>query len=240
MLTDPIARMMDPDPRTRWSMPDAAQVLRRLAGGRGAPPATPPPPRPSLGSTRPGPAPRQQRTARRGPLATVLALALLVALGTAGYLLATGSGTGPDPTAPAPDERRSPPKSPPSSPGDSRSASPHPDQATRAAPVGKVGFVDRYFQTMPEDTDAGWSMLAASMQERVGRDYYESFWGSVDAVEAAGTTAVAGAPAVTTRLAYRFDDGEVVVERQRITLRKAGDGFRIVDDEVLSSRTVSE
>jgi serine/threonine protein kinase len=32
MLTDPIARMMDPDPRTRWSMPDAAQVLRRLTG----------------------------------------------------------------------------------------------------------------------------------------------------------------------------------------------------------------
>ncbi|HEX6518212.1 MAG TPA: serine/threonine-protein kinase [Nocardioidaceae bacterium] len=35
-LTEPISRMMDPDPASRWSMDDAAHALRRVAGPGGA------------------------------------------------------------------------------------------------------------------------------------------------------------------------------------------------------------
>ncbi len=100
-------------------------------------------------------------------------------------------------------------------------------------------FLQRYFDTVPADTSTGWTMLAPSEQS-VGRAAYESFWGSIASVDASNLDPV-GPGAVDLTLTYHFHDGRVVVERQRLSLtRSTTGGYLITDDQVLSSRTISE
>ena len=229
-------------------MADAAHALRRLPD-----PARDPAPTP-----RPGPAPSEDPGSSRAggprhwPLVAALVLGLLVVLAAGGYLLAGAGSDTAGPPSPAPGDGPATPspseQAPSGTPSPSRPASPAPgshqgrrDPTQGSAPsYGKVATVDRDFGAMPGATDVGWTRLTPGMRQRVGRDSYESFWGSVDAVQASGTTPVRGEPAVLTTLTYHMDDGRVVRERERITLQRLGSRYLIADDEVLSSRTVSD
>jgi len=264
-LAEPIRRMMDPDPRTRWEMRDAQHALKRLTDSPREWPAA------GLAETASIPAaaspaasgptdadPTGQETApwgsatpdrsRRGPILALVALALLLVLGTTGYLLTTAPDDEQTPAAPSPSAEASAEPSPteessPSEPpSDTQSPEPSPTPGREQTPPGQaqVAAVESYFQTLPGDTDAGWARLAPSMQQEVGRDDYESWWGSIESVQTEGTTPVRGEPAVTTRITYSFKDGRVAVEEQRILLERAGGDYLIADDQVLSSRTVSD
>lgn len=98
--------------------------------------------------------------------------------------------------------------------------------------------VQDYFSVMPGDTDAGWSMLAPSMQAQ-GRDSYDSWWSKVDSVDLQAAKAVPGQEQVNIELTYRFKDGSAKQETQRLTMQESDRGYLIADDEVLASRTVS-
>lgn len=128
---------------------------------------------------------------------------------------------------------------PPSATADSSPRPPTPDPNPSPDPTSaKVAFIEEYFETVPQDTDTGWHRLAPSMMRAVGRDTYESFWGSIASVQANEATPVRGEPVVEVVLTYTFEDGRVVTERQRIVLAESENGYRIADDQVLSSRTV--
>jgi hypothetical protein len=114
------------------------------------------------------------------------------------------------------------------------------ESATREAPSGQVeeeaaDFVEEYFETVPGDLDTGWSQLAPSMQAATGRASYDSFWSDIEDVDVASVTADPGAESATVSLTYRFTDGREVAERQSISLERAGDGFLISGNTVLSS-----
>lgn len=292
-LTDPIGRMLDRDPASRWGMADAAYALRRLAGpaqpddweddptattpvvppagaaaaggvpgGGAAAPAAghePPPGDDSRPDGKPVPGARSRRETP-GPLAALVAVLVLLAVAGAGYAMLT---SGDEPSA-APDRARSQqPGAGPHRDEDSPSASPSPTSADSeesatpsgstgspsaptgsqkgggAQPGGMVGFVQSYYgPTMPDDLDAGWSMLSGRMREEVGRGSFDSFWDDIDEVDSSATSPQ-GADSVLTTITYRYDDGRVVRERQRVDLVREGGEWRIDDDTVLSSRTVS-
>ncbi len=251
-LTDALARMMDPDPKSRWTMDDAAHTLRRIAeraaGTSGQDQKTTLIPAPSeeetTARTAPAPAPAPAATAtepttrprRRGLTAWLVgAAALVVLIGAIGLALSLG-GKDPDRTAGTSPDAPSSASPPRESPPESKSPSARPSQRATGA-AAKERFVEDYFAAMPEQTDEGWQRLAPSMRS-VGRGAYEDFWGSIDEVELERAQAVPGGSTVDIRLTYRFDDGRVVTEEQRLTLDRTSDGFLIADDQVLSSRTV--
>lgn len=247
VLTEPLARMLDPNPASRWSMADAAHALRRLADGQ--PPGVDdretaviaaPVPGPSAPSGPVAAEPDHEDRPRTRPLPWLVAVLALLAVAGAGYLM-LGAGGGETPAAAPQDSTSSPPGTERSTrPSESKSAEPSPRSTPppKDAAAAKVRFVETYFATVPDDTDAGWDQLAPSMQQEVGRDDYEAWWGSIDSVEATDVTPVAGEPAVNVVLTYSFDDGRVVEERQLIRLQPTGGEYLVAGDEVLSSRTV--
>jgi serine/threonine protein kinase len=246
-LTEPIARMMDADPRSRWGMADVSHALRRLPDRVAAPePAAAPEPVPL--SERPASEDRGRppaRASRHWPRVAAVALVMLAVLAAGVYLLAfNGPDTG-TPASPPAGGQSATPSGPTASgtPTPSRSPSPHKQGSTSAprtgASLGRVATVNRYFAAMPGATGIGWTRLAPSMRRSVGRGSYESFWGSVDAVQTSGTTAVRGEQAVLTTITYHMADGRVVQERHRIALQRVGGRYLIADDQLLSSRTVS-
>lgn len=276
-LTEPIGRMMDRDPASRWAMADAAHALRRLSD-RKAPPSA------DAGTTafaatgareqEDTPRPAEPATSADGGrkhrlVPWLLALLLIVVL-AGGYLLFSGRDNRQAPSAaprdqssasltPSPSRASKPssstpsPSRPPSStpsPSQPPSAQPSPTTASshpsaestppapkQASDAAEVAAAKHYIDTVPDDTDAGWAQLAASEQS-VGRGSYDSFWGSIDDVQASDVRAVADEPAVNLTLTYHFHDGRVVVETQRIGLERSGGDYLIADDEVLSSKTI--
>ena len=284
VLSQPIARMMDRNPRSRWEMADAAQSLRRIAGGPrpaadestvltaapaivsgGAAPAV------ASGDDAPDAVPsatddRQGRPAVAWVLAFV-ALAVVAGLGwlllssdrEAGTFAGDNTPTATAPESPAdlePTGRREPTSEPTAEPDDAepaqeateapedeptatRKPTPTEQEPPRSGGAGGRGaVVQRYFGTVPGDTDSGWQMLTPSFQQEVGRTDYEAFWASVSSVQL-GTVTPARDSAVDVEITYTFDDGSAYVEQQRIYLARADSGWLIDGDEVLSSRQVS-
>jgi hypothetical protein len=256
VLTEPIIRMMDPDPRSRWAMADAAHSLRRLAGasapgwaeqtqtipvtappeqaGPSTPP-TPPPPTAAPAGTGPSTASR-----RRGALAAAVALVALLALGGVGYMLLTGPGghtaaSPPDGQGGSPGSSGSPTAGSPSA---QSSPTNGPTRGRHGTAAGKSEFVDRYFAAMPGDTQTGWALLTPGMRRDVGRGSYERFWGTVDSVSTRRTVPVPGEPAVLTTITYHMDNGRVVRERHRIALQRVGGRYLIARDQLLHTRTI--
>ncbi|HLN78213.1 MAG TPA: protein kinase [Nocardioidaceae bacterium] len=292
-LAGPIARMMDRDPGSRWSMADAAHSLHRVAeqgdagndetavfagpvGGATAAGAAATAPEadeaawaeddwgrpgpewaPAAGPT-PGPAGQEDREKRRGRMAPWLvaaAVLLLVMLGIGFMALNNGSGddrqasaAGPESTSPSPSNTTSPSRSAKPTPRETPTPSPSPEATTEGTPTQRPASqnagqqmeqtVQDYFSVMPEDTDAGWSMLAPSMQAQ-GRDSYDSWWSKVDSVDLQAAKAVPGQEQVNIELTYRFKDGSAKQETQRLTMQDSDNGYLIADDQVLASRTVS-
>jgi serine/threonine protein kinase len=263
-----IGRMMDRDPRSRWSMADAASSLRRVAERPGAEDegtavlaapaaqtprgATPVPAAQTPREPTPVPAapvPEGGRRRRVGPW-LVGAAVLLVGLLAGGFMMLSGDPTDDTPrAAPSgsgsdkPSSRPSPTRTSSPSPSASPSSSPSETPSRTPSPQQDQGramerFVTDYFALMPDDTDAGWQRLAPSMQAQ-GRDSYEEWWSNVDSVDLQRTDAVEGQRQVDIVLTYHFSDGTAKQESQRLTLDRSGDGYLIADDEVRSSRTVS-
>ena len=254
VLTEPIGRMLDPDPRSRWAMADAAHALRRIhdrsrAGGtREEVPATAGPATTALpvtsgaaasaadtgvGPTAERPAPTERR--RRGAVLAVLALLLLVALG--GYLWWSSTGDEPSTSAgPSPSERTTPSSSHSPSTGEPSptpsSTPPSPTQSEAAPASGMKSFGTGYYGVLPDDTRSGWSMLSSGFQDEIGSyGKYRGFWNTIDAVRVTGTSA-AGPNAVDAFLTYTRDDGSTSTEIRRIFLERSGGSYLITGDQI--------
>ena len=260
-LTDPIGRMMDPDPSTRWSMADAAHALHQHATA-GAPattkeevPAAAPAPAPDPDPT-PAPAPTPAPVTtdddrrRRGGLGLLLAGLLALAVIAAGglFLLNDDGDEEPEPTAstssassPKPSRTKTPDPTPTQTVTETATAEPSETaEPTTSAPTsapappasgGAAGFVQDYYAVLPEDIDAGWSLLSESYQAETTYGDYEAFWSTIDDV-AVTSTRPAGPGAIDAELVYT-QDGSTQSETRRIYYERSGDGFLITGSELV-------
>ena len=231
-------RMLDRDPRSRWSMADAAHALRRLAD---PPPPADPVPTTTTGTTTgtttrtTAPAERSGRRRAAGWLLVAAVLAVLTVL--AGMALLTGGG--PDRHAASGGGSTAASSTSPSS-GSSPSSHPSASGGTgRPKPrrLGRVASVRSYYRTVPGNLDAGWAGLGPNEQAQ-GRASYDGFWRQIRWVDVGDVTPVGG-DTLDLTLTYHFRDGRVVRERQRLQLLRAASRYLINDDTVLSSQTLS-
>ncbi|MGZ4501227.1 MAG: serine/threonine-protein kinase [Nocardioidaceae bacterium] len=229
-------RMLDRDPRSRWSMADAAHALRRLAD---PPPAAGAVPGPTTGT-----APPAERSGRRRAAGWLLVAAVLAVLTVlAGVALLTGGGPDQHPAASGGTTASSgsSPSSHPSASGSPGSgSSPDPTGGTgrpRPSRLGRVASVRSYYRTVPGNLDAGWAGLGPNEQAQ-GRASYDGFWRQIRSVDVRDLTPVGG-DTLDLTLTYHFRDGRVVRERQRLQLLPAATRYLINDDTVLSSQTLS-
>jgi serine/threonine protein kinase len=90
-------------------------------------------------------------------------------------------------------------------------------------------FTRLYFSTVPGDLDTGWSMLAPSMQARMGRASYDSFWGSIRSVSVTDVVVV-NPHTVRYRITYTLDSGGTSTESKQLTLVRSGRSYLITSD----------
>jgi hypothetical protein len=82
---------------------------------------------------------------------------------------------------------------------------------------------------VPGDLDAGWAMLAPSMQANVGRASYDGFWSTIQSVSLSSVDAV-DASTVRYRITYTFFSGKTSVENKQLTLARKGSSYVITSD----------
>ena len=245
VLRPALAGLMNPEPASRWTMREAVDRLSDIAGGR--PPERDDPTLVAPVPVRPRPVapPPDRDRRRRGWLIAAGILLAALAVGVGGYLLlandddpeTAGDRPADNATSEAAEEPTDRPRSSPS-PSETQTPeeeTPAPDEPASAAE--REEFVQGYFGQLPEDTDAGWQQLAPEMQDEVGRDSYDEFWGSMTNVEVGNVSAGPGEDAVTADVTYFFEDGRVVDETQRLDLVEEDGQLLIAGDEPLSSQT---
>jgi hypothetical protein len=185
-------------------------------------PADPPPERPA-----PAPAPRDRSRRSRGPLVALGAFLALLAL--AGLVYLTIGDAGDDPSTAA-----DPPAGSEPSPGSEQPAESGGDNGPdgdQGRPQGDpTSFIQDYFATVPEDTDAGWSMLGPGMKS-VGRDSYEGWWDSVSDVAVSDIDVAPSGESADVTLRYTMEDGRVETSRQRLDLVESSDGGYLINGE---------
>jgi hypothetical protein len=128
----------------------------------------------------------------------------------------------------------------PSASSTAQSPSSSPSGGGSADLAEKAAFLRGYFQVA--GTDAGWAKLGPG-EKAGGRASYDRFWGAIDSATVSNVTDAPGGAdpdAVDATIRYAWSDGRVVVERQRLSLARSGDGLLVDGDDVLSSRTVSQ
>ena len=256
-LNDPIGRMLDPDPASRWSMADVAHTLHRLheehdSGGTReerplAAPVTPVPTPVTPADTaatpatpadpghpgHPAPVPHLPASRRRRTGLLVLAVLLVAGLLGGGWLFLH---PGADPSGRQESAGGAPSDGPSAAgtPSATASDTPSADPSESAAPSGTPAqFAERYYGVLPDGTEAGWSMLTPGFQRQIGGyDDYRGFWSTIDSVSV-DETAPAGPDAVDVTLTYTSGDGGTEQEVRRLHLERGGDGYRIADDEVV-------
>ena len=247
-LEPALARMMDPDPTSRWSMGDAAQVLRRIADEHSqdrtlestlpssvrpepAPPNPNPNPKPKpKPSPKPAPTPVSSRPPARQrarPRTRTLVAGALVVL-VVGLVLAlaprgadrpeAGSGSG---SSTAGTSKK---KSSDSSEGTSTSTS-------TSAAAEKEAFVRDYYEAAPGGSDEAWEMLGPGEQAQ-GRESYDRFWRTIRSVDVRSVEAGGDGNTVDVTLTYRSTDGSVSTEHKREGLIEDGDGGYLLDSDV--------
>ncbi|GAA2141902.1 serine/threonine-protein kinase [Nocardioides koreensis] len=258
VLAEPIGRMLDPDPRSRWAMADASHALHRIhdrnaeAGTREelpvasgpattALPVTAVAPEEPAGATTTAERPVAEPTGRRGRRRALLAaLGVLVLVAAIGLLWWASTTDDPSTSAGPSAERSS--RSPSGSPSASRTPSqtpttqsPSPSETTSNA--GQTSgstqkFVTGYYGVLPDDTRSGWAMLSSGFQKEIGSyGKYRGFWNSIDSVEVTGTSQ-AGPNAVDAFLTYTRQDGSTASEVRRLFLEQSGDGYLITGDQL--------
>jgi hypothetical protein len=93
-------------------------------------------------------------------------------------------------------------------------------------PAQLAAAITDYYALMPAGTDQGWERLTTNFQTGIAQDreYYQSFWDSVQSVSASDVT---GEPpgSATATITYNFKDGSTSVERTAFDL--------VLDDGVL-------
>ena len=90
-------------------------------------------------------------------------------------------------------------------------------------------FTRLYYSTVPRDLDAGWRLLAPSMQSSVGRASYDHFWGSIKSVTVTDVLAL-DAHTVRYRITYTSYSGSTSVETKELTLTGNGGSYLITSD----------
>jgi serine/threonine protein kinase len=271
-LTPVIEHMLEHDPDDRWTMARVAASLRELATDVAEPQPAPetaptvvetvpePVPEPEpvpvraerLPDTVPSsPAPEPETAPRRRVLPVLVALALVVAVVAAGWLLTRDPSD--DARADRPGSagaekpsRDSSPKSsgspsggasdqsggtseepsttePPTS--ESSAPEPPPGGADASSPAG---VVTDYYGLLPEDTDAAWALLTPALQEKIGRGTFDGFWATIDDVRVEDASEVDDGRVEVT-LTYDTG-GRQEQETRQLDVEPAGDGYLISDD----------
>jgi eukaryotic-like serine/threonine-protein kinase len=226
--------------RTR---PVTASLPAVPAATAATPKAPPAPPAPAATEDEPV---RERRRSRGGGLILLGLAALLVVVAVGGFLLLRdldddpSQGTAGTPAGSESPERESP--SPRETEEDSTPApSPSPsgtstgEEEPEASPVAGTAaeqFVADYYSALPDDTDTGWRSLAPELQNRIGRDSYEGFWGSITDVTVTGTRPAAGG-AVEVSLTYTDADGGTQSEVRRLVVDRSQGGLVIAGDAVV-------
>ena len=243
-----LTRMLDRDPTTRWSMEDVAHALHRISDSHRERTTTltdelPAAAAPAEAAAAPGagPAPSEhaqpERERRRGPVGPVLlgALALAVALFFLLVLDPGGSGDpgGQDSARSGATGQPSPSDKPDREQGQADPPAAEPTDEEQGAPAEPAAFVDSYYDTVPDDLDAGWAMLSPDYQAEVGRGSYDGFWSTIESVDARDLRAVAGGAAVEATVVFVNTDGETRTERHRLDVVDEGDGPLIAGDETI-------
>lgn len=255
LLTDALARMLDPDPASRWTMADAAHALGRLHE-RHRPPGTitaPPADEPARISA-PGPGtaavqtpPSRDRRSRWPFLVGALVLLLFAGIGVA--LLLDGGDPGSSarnnpstveqttapPTPTNTPEHTKPSRSPAagtSSPTPSVTSSPSPSPTATArslAPTGgRAQAVANYYASLPEDTRSAWDSLSEDVQAQIGGyDDYAAFWNTIDDVSVGAVSA--DGDLVTVHLTYTTDRGQED-ETRRLRVERSDGAWLVTED----------
>ena len=257
-LTPALARMLDRDPESRWSMDDASHMLRRLAEthrsestlmqtrestlGTFAEPSPaerpsaerPVRPAPTPAPTRPAPArPARRGTGLRRPLLAVLALLVVVGLVWAVAQLAQSrQQTG---TAGSPPSKQ-PTNAAPQGPSQKKPQASDNGGAGSSSSAGDEmeQFVRDYFAKAPGGTDEAWAMLGPSLQQQ-GRSSYDAFWRGIESVEVRSATASPSDDTVDVTLVYRSTNGATSTERKREGLVNGDDGGYLLDTDTPAS-----
>ena len=243
-LTDPIGRMLDPDPMSRWSMADAAHALQRLherhrpAGtlettAPNVRTAAPAESRPNTPVVAAAPAPGRRRS--RGPL-VVAGLVLLLFAGIATAVLlgrddptgtadpsATDSST---PAAKSPRPTKTAPTTPaPSTPGTSAPTTTASSEPAPPASGDAEQTVVDYYGLLPGDTKSAWEYLGPDAQASAGGySRFAGFWSTIDSV-AVEDTSTAG-DVVRVDLVYNGSESET----RELMVTQNGDGWQISED----------
>jgi len=232
-------RSEDEERGTGDRRPAAAAAAGAGAAAAGAGTDTAAAPRPATTSpaaATPTPAGDRDRSKRLGPVLVGL-LALVLAVGAA-LLFLDLDGSSDTPAAedtPSPSTSEEPTEDRDNgndndSGGEEPEPSPEPSSSSAAPTDGPEAFIQRYFQTVPEDTDTGWSMLGPEVRS-VGRDSYEGWWSSVEDVQVSDIEPADSGETADVTLTYTMKDGRVETERQRLDLLRSQDGWLINGDE---------
>ncbi|GAB3772713.1 serine/threonine protein kinase [Nocardioides ginsengisegetis] len=186
-----------------------------------------------------GPDSQDSQGSRRALLVGLAVLLLVAALG-GGYLLlndGNGSDTAGGPTAGSSGTTsadRSPDTSTRTSTGTSSSLSQSDETSSAPSPApasgSRTAFVEDYYGVLPDDTEAGWSMLSRDYQSRTSYGDYAGFWDTIDEVSVDVAPAPGGA--VDATITYTTD-GSSQTETRRIELARDGDGYLISGDQVV-------
>jgi serine/threonine protein kinase len=255
-LSDPLGRMLDPDPASRWTMADAAHALRRLherhrppgtlattvaVGSAAPPPPAPTAPEPADVGT-PGP---DRRSRPRWPVLLGALLLLLLAGITGAVLLDRdapdpGSSTSTETGTPSPKQSARPrtsattsttPSPAESSSTSSSTPSPVPSSSAGTPPTSTAGAartVADYYALLPGDTRSAWEMLGQDAQAQAGGyDRYVGFWRTVDDISVGAVSA--DGDVVTAKLTYTTDTGQENETRQ-FEVERTDDDWLITQD----------
>jgi hypothetical protein len=236
-VMDVIMRLLSREPEDRPSAAQAREALAAVAAGRdtglaaaaptpgttavlgpSAPPAPArqgPPTR--AGLPRPTPPPRRNRR-------------VLVLLGVLGVTLAAGAGimaavltntTG--------DDQGGAPVAQPTPTATAPATTPPPTTAASAVPSDSIAFVLYYYDLLPENLDAAWSLLSPAAQEASGgRANFDAFYGNLRNVWAEDLRRTAE-NTVEARVVFLGRDGNTTTEPYRFVMGTGANGQLIME-----------
>jgi serine/threonine protein kinase len=261
VLSPPTAAAMFPAAAVPVGLAAAAEPpTAALPVTAGPPPPAGGPPPPAGGPPPPvGGPPRRRRALPVALIAAGLVILLAVLLGLA-LTHRSGSPAGqPTTSAPRPSTRPStsaansrPPSSQPSTtraPASSTAQQGNGNGNGNGSSKGKgsgsstptdaqlaQAIID-YYALLPDNTDQAWDRLTKRYQDGTARNrqYYQSFWDSIQSVSTSSVTGSAP-DSVQATLTYTFKDGRVVTERTAFTLVQQDGILKIDSSTVLSSQ----
>jgi serine/threonine protein kinase len=253
-LTPVLLRLLDPNPDTRPTMPEAVDMLRDVRFDETPAVAPPPPaPTPTAVMTAPvesapvdplpaDPQPTPQEQPRRDRKALVaLAVVAVIAAALIGYLVSRGEGGSPSAgentgttTEPAQTTDA------PTEPADTTSEEPpttteaETTTTTTSEPPAEIGpdqAVADYYGLLPNDLETAYSRLTDRFkaQRAPSFDAYRGWWEQMSAVNV-NNVQVVGPDQVSASVSYSFKSGRNEVEQHVYTLVKV-DGQWAIDGQ---------